>query len=95
MTVTALNGYEEFLSDLKTRIRSTQVRAALVVNCELVLLYWQIGRDILARQEREGWGAKVAAWIRNNVTPVTDAVVEVSRHADASDDQPSDDAKNE
>ena len=59
MTVTAPNGYEEFLSDLKTRIRSTQVRAALMVNCELVLLYWQIGRDILARQEREGWGAKV------------------------------------
>ena len=43
----------------------------------------------------EGWGAKVAAWIRNNVTPVTDAVVEVSRHADASDDHPSDDAKNQ
>jgi len=59
MTVTAPNGYEEFLSDLQTRIRSTQVRAALMVNCELVLLYWQIGRDILARQEREGWGAKV------------------------------------
>jgi predicted nuclease of restriction endonuclease-like (RecB) superfamily len=24
-----------------------------------VLLYWQIGRDILARQRNEGWGAKV------------------------------------
>ena len=26
---------------------------------ELVLLYWQIGSDILTRQERQSWGAKV------------------------------------
>jgi hypothetical protein len=29
------------------------------VNEELVLLYWEVGREILQRQEREGWGAKV------------------------------------
>lgn len=29
------------------------------VNHELVLLYWQIGNDILSRQEHGGWGAKV------------------------------------
>src|SRR5262245_39918389 len=53
------DGYEEFLRDLKQRIRNAQVRAALAVNRELVLLYWQIGRDILARQQEHGWGAKV------------------------------------
>jgi predicted nuclease of restriction endonuclease-like (RecB) superfamily len=52
-------GYAEFLRDLKQRIRNAQVRAALVVNRELVLLYWQIGRDILTRQQEHGWGAKV------------------------------------
>lgn len=52
-------GYDEFLTDLKGRIRSAQVKAALAVNRELVLLYWQIGRDILARQQDQGWGAKV------------------------------------
>ncbi len=31
----------------------------MAVNRELVLLYWQIGRDILARQASQGWGAKV------------------------------------
>lgn len=51
--------YEAFLLDLKTRIRTAQVRAALAVNHELVLLYWQIGRDILTRQQQQGWGAKV------------------------------------
>ncbi len=42
-------GYAEFLSDLKGRIRTAQVRAALGVNRELVLLYWQIGQGILDR----------------------------------------------
>ena len=51
--------YESFLRDLKARIHSVQTRAALAVNRELVLLYWEIGRDILLRQQREGWGAKV------------------------------------
>jgi predicted nuclease of restriction endonuclease-like (RecB) superfamily len=59
MTTLDITGYNHFLHDLKTRIRAARTRAALAVNCELVLLYWQIGRDILVRQEREGWGAKV------------------------------------
>ena len=52
-------GYAAWLADLKTRIHTTQQRATLAVNRELVLLYWQIGRDILARQAEQGWGAKV------------------------------------
>ncbi len=52
-------GYDDFLRDLKERIRSAQVKAVLAVNRELVLLYWQIGRDILTRQQQQGWGAKV------------------------------------
>ncbi len=51
--------YESFLRDLKTRIYSAQTRAILAVNRELLLLYWENGRDILERQQREGWGAKV------------------------------------
>jgi len=52
-------GYTDWLAELKTRIHVAQQRAALAVNRELVLLYWQIGRDILARQADQGWGAKV------------------------------------
>ena len=52
-------GYAEWLLALKTRIHTAQQRAALAVNRELVLLYWQIGCDILARQAEQGWGAKV------------------------------------
>ena len=48
--------YTALLASIKERIQSAQVRAALAVNCELVLLYWGIGKEILARQEQEGWG---------------------------------------
>lgn len=52
-------GYPELLQQLKQRIHASQVRAAMSVSREMVLLYWSIGRDILARQEAEGWGARV------------------------------------
>lgn len=51
--------YADWLAELKSRIHNAQQRATLAVNRELVLLYWQIGQDILARQARQGWGAKV------------------------------------
>lgn len=51
--------YGALLADLKRRVRSARVRAALAVNRELVLLYWHIGREILRSQQAEGWGTKV------------------------------------
>lgn len=51
--------YIDWLNDLKQRIHTAQQRAILQVNKELVLLYWQIGQDILSRQHEQGWGAKV------------------------------------
>jgi predicted nuclease of restriction endonuclease-like (RecB) superfamily len=44
---------------LKRRIQEARLKAALAVNRELVLFYWQLGRDILERQNLAGWGAKV------------------------------------
>ena len=52
-------GYADLLAAIKQRVQTAQVRAAVAVNRELLLLYWQIGRDILRRQREEGWGAKV------------------------------------
>lgn len=59
--------YSGFLHDLKARIRAARALAALAANRELVLLYWQIGRDVLERQEREGWGAKVIEKLSNDL----------------------------
>lgn len=52
-------GYAEWIRELKDRVHQAQQRAALAVNRELVLLYWQIGRDIRQRQAELGWGARV------------------------------------
>jgi predicted nuclease of restriction endonuclease-like (RecB) superfamily len=51
--------YQSLLDSLKKRIQEAQVRAGLAVNRELVLLYWSIGREILSRQQVQGWGARV------------------------------------
>jgi predicted nuclease of restriction endonuclease-like (RecB) superfamily len=51
--------YESWLGQLKHNIQATQSRAALSVNKELINLYWIIGRDILERQQQQGWGSKV------------------------------------
>ena len=52
-------GYYEFLGYLKEKIRSAQIKAVISVNSELILLYWEIGMDILTRQREERWGTKV------------------------------------
>ena len=55
----SLEGYADFLADIKGRIQTAQVRAALSLSREVVWLYWQIGHEVLGRQEQHGWGAKV------------------------------------
>ena len=47
------------LAEIKARVQSARIRAGLAANRELLALYWDIGRMILARQRKEGWGAKV------------------------------------
>ena len=52
-------GYSQFLAEIKARVGAARTRAVLAVNSELIRLYWEIGHEILAREQREGWGAKV------------------------------------
>ncbi|RUL84575.1 PDDEXK nuclease domain-containing protein [Tautonia sociabilis] len=52
-------GYETFLGELKERIRTAQLRAAVAANRELIALYWQIGRGIVERQKAHRWGNAV------------------------------------
>mgnify|MGYP001579873720 CR=1 FL=1 len=52
-------GYAKTLGEIKLRIQQERLRIVLAANTAMVLLYWDIGRVILDRQEREGWGAKI------------------------------------
>lgn len=51
--------YPGWLAELKSRIAGARQRAVLAANAEQIQLYHDLGRDILDRQAREGWGAKV------------------------------------
>ena len=57
------SGYSEFLVDLKNRVRSAQLKAAVTVNSEMIQLYWDIGRAIVGRQEAAKWGGKIIVQI--------------------------------
>ncbi len=52
-------GYADWLAQLKGQIAQARQRAALAVNAELVQLYGRNGREILQRQQAQGWGSKV------------------------------------
>lgn len=68
------DNFSALLADVKGRIQAAQTRAVLAVNAELVRLYWDIGRIIDQRQQREGWGAAViprlAAALKNELPEV-------------------------
>lgn len=65
--ISTTTDYRDFLADLKGRVRGAQLRASLSVNRELILLYWGIGRDILARQASQGWGSKVVSQLSHDL----------------------------
>lgn len=53
------SGYAKVLEDVKSRIRTAQIKAALSVNRELIQLYWDIGRSIVEAQKGKGYGKQV------------------------------------
>jgi predicted nuclease of restriction endonuclease-like (RecB) superfamily len=55
----AKSNYRAFINQLKEKIRTSRIKAAVSANKELILLYWELGKDIVQKQEKEGWGSKV------------------------------------
>lgn len=51
--------YVEWLSDVKTRFRQSQIKASIRVNTSMLEFYWSIGRDLVAMRAEECWGAGV------------------------------------
>jgi len=62
-----IKNYSALLSEVKTRIHSAQIKAALSANAEMILLYWDIGRILNRLQEEQGWGAAVTARLANDI----------------------------
>ena len=51
------NEYKKWLVELKSTIKQQQVKAAIAVNSQLILLYWDMGRQIVEKQENAKWGS--------------------------------------
>ncbi len=51
--------YVKFITSLKTKIRSAQIKGAIAANRELIKLYWDIGKEISEKQTQESWGSNV------------------------------------
>ena len=59
-SLTALpTDYKDWLTRLKTRIQGARQHILLAANQTQIRLYYEIGREILERQEQQGWGARV------------------------------------
>ncbi|MCC5917059.1 MAG: DUF1016 family protein [Cryomorphaceae bacterium] len=51
--------YLDWIQDLKAKIRSAQIKASIAVNEEMLMLYWDIGKSIVEKQNQFGWGSKI------------------------------------
>lgn len=53
--------YKNWISSLKDKICSAQIKAALSVNEQMIMLYWEIGKSIVEKQNEHNWGSKIVA----------------------------------
>ncbi len=48
--------YRQWLKNLKKKVRSTQLKAAVTINRKLLEFYWELGADIVEKQSTSNWG---------------------------------------
>ncbi|MBC7748075.1 MAG: DUF1016 domain-containing protein [Methylotenera sp.] len=48
--------YNNWLKELKTNIQQRQIKAAIAVNSQLIRMYWELGKEIVQKQETAKWG---------------------------------------
>jgi predicted nuclease of restriction endonuclease-like (RecB) superfamily len=55
--------YRKFIEDLKARVVAARISAARAVNLDVILLYWDIGRGIVEKQQTLGWGDSIVEMV--------------------------------
>ncbi len=59
--------YRNWLVDLKTKIKQSQIKAALAVNSQLIMLYWELGKEIVGKQQNAKWGTGFIDQLSNDL----------------------------
>lgn len=72
--------YLVFLNEVKTRIQASRIRATRAVNAELMGLYWDLGKTIVSRQEKFGWGQSVVEQLARDLTRELGSIEGFSTH---------------
>ena len=49
--------YKQWFADIKSRLRNSQIKAAIKVNSTLLEFYWSLGRDIVKMKAEQAWGS--------------------------------------
>ncbi len=49
--------YRQWLSNIKQRVRQSQIKATIAVNSSLIEFYWSLGADIVQKQKKSTWGS--------------------------------------
>lgn len=52
------NDYRNWIKELKSRYKQSQIKAAIRVNSELIRFYWELGKDIVNMKADVKWGSK-------------------------------------
>lgn len=53
----SIQEYAATFAEIKKQIKEAQVKAILSVNKELLALYWFIGKMVVEREQKDGWGS--------------------------------------
>ena len=59
MNLTKNSEYALLLAEIKSKVKSAQIKAAISVNRELIKLYWEIGKAISEKQRKGKWGDSI------------------------------------
>ena len=59
--------YKNWLTELKISIKQSQIKAALSVNSELIMLYWNLGLQITEKQKNTAWGSGFIDQLSNDL----------------------------
>jgi len=51
--------YDGWIRSIKARVQRARLKALMMANAEQILLYWDVGKEILSKQDIEGWGSKI------------------------------------
>ena len=52
-----ISEFNQWIEDLKQKIHSARRKVALSINSQLLELYWELGKEIVAKQNKSNWGS--------------------------------------